>query len=59
MPEFSKVGQKLTSRSGILLLMDDLGRALAEGSDMLMLGGGNPALIPEVQAIWRRVRSHS
>lgn len=32
--------------------MDDLGRAMA-GGEMLMLGGGNPALVPEVQALWR------
>jgi len=53
MPEFSKVGQKLTTRSGILQLMDDLGRALAGEGDMLMLGGGNPAAVPEVQHFWR------
>lgn len=52
--DFSKVGQKLTSRSGILLLMDDLGRAMAAGGeDMLMLGGGNPAAVPAMQAIYR------
>ena len=36
--------------------MEDLGRAMAEG-DQYMLGGGNPALIPEVMAVWKqRVR---
>jgi valine--pyruvate aminotransferase len=36
-------------------LMDDLGRALAEPHDELfMLGGGNPALIPEVCGVWRQ-----
>ena len=50
---FSKVGAKLTARSGILELMDDLGRAMTEWPDMLMLGGGNPAAVPEVQALWR------
>ena len=55
--EFSRVGQKLTARSGILELMDDLGRAMTDQSDMLMLGGGNPAAVPSVQARWReRVR---
>jgi len=35
--------------------MDDLASALADGNrDTLMLGGGNPALIPEVNAVWRR-----
>ena len=38
--------------------MDDLGHALAEskaegGTPMHMLGGGNPAAIPDVTAIWR------
>ena len=33
--------------------MDDLGAAMA-GGDMLMLGGGNPAHIPEVQALFRK-----
>lgn len=32
--------------------MDDLGKAMSENPDMLMLGGGNPAHIPEVQAIF-------
>jgi valine--pyruvate aminotransferase len=51
---FSRVGQKLTERTGILELMDDLGEALTSRPDMLMLGGGNPAAVPEMQAIWRR-----
>ncbi|NQZ67651.1 MAG: aminotransferase class I/II-fold pyridoxal phosphate-dependent enzyme, partial [Lentisphaeria bacterium] len=37
------------SRSGISQLMDDLGKAMSGSTDMLMLGGGNPAHIPEVQ----------
>ncbi|NOZ06056.1 MAG: valine--pyruvate transaminase [Chloroflexi bacterium] len=49
----SKFGKKFTAESGILQLMDDLGRALAEGEDTLMLGGGNPAIIPQVQACLR------
>lgn len=49
----SLVGRKLTGRSGILELMDDLGRAMTEQPDMLMLGGGNPAAVPAVQAVWR------
>jgi valine--pyruvate aminotransferase len=50
---FSIIGEKLTARSGILGLMDDLGRAMTEWPDMLMLGGGNPAPVPAVQALWR------
>ena len=51
--EFSLTGRKLTGRSGILELMDDLGRAMTEKPDMLMLGGGNPAAVPAIQALWR------
>ncbi|WP_397568547.1 valine--pyruvate transaminase [Schlesneria sp. T3-172] len=51
--EFSVAGKKLTARSGILELMDDLGRAMTEHPDMLMLGGGNPAAVPSIQKIWR------
>jgi len=50
---FSAVGQKLTTRSGILSLMDDLGRAMTVEPDMRMLGGGNPAAVPAMQAMWR------
>ena len=35
--------------SGIVQLMDDLGNALSTDKDMLMMGGGNPSHIPEVQ----------
>lgn len=34
--------------------MDDLGNALAESQDVLMLGGGNPAHIAEVQRYFRK-----
>ena len=35
--------------------MDDLGRAMAGAhGPVCMLGGGNPARIPEMQSIWRR-----
>src|SRR6476659_9907055 len=51
---FSLAGCKLTTRSGILELMDDLGRAMTDHPDMLMLGGGNPAAVPAVQSLWRQ-----
>ncbi len=50
---FSKFGEKFTRKAGITQLMDDLGAAMA-GGDMLMLGGGNPAHIPEIQEQFRR-----
>jgi valine--pyruvate aminotransferase len=53
--EFSKFGQHLGTGSGIEDLMDDLGHALASGGPTIkMLGGGQPARIPEMNAIWRR-----
>jgi len=52
--EFSKFGERLCLGSGIGELMRDLGDTLAEGGDdMIMLGGGQPAHIPEVDALWR------
>lgn len=52
--EMSAFGTKLTSQSGILQLMDDLGKKGAEGLTMYGLGGGNPARIPEVEAMYRK-----
>jgi len=51
--EFSRAGQKLTGHSGILELMDDLGRAMTVDPRMRMLGGGNPAPVPAMQALVR------
>lgn len=51
----SLFGERLASGSGIEELMDDLGRAMAGAhGPVRMLGGGNPAHIPEMQAIWRK-----
>lgn len=53
--EFSSFGQRLGCGSGIGELMEDLGHALASGgTDLKMLGGGQPARIPEMNRIWRR-----
>ncbi len=53
--EFSTFGRHLGCGSGIGELMDDLGHALANGGpDVKMLGGGQPAQIPEINAIWHR-----
>ncbi|MDD5972664.1 MAG: valine--pyruvate transaminase [Spirochaetales bacterium] len=51
--DFSDFGKKLTSRSGILLLMDDLGKPLPPGVKPYPLGGGNPARIKEVEKVYR------
>ena len=53
--QFSNFGQRLCMGSGIEELMDDLGNAMVSGGpDTKMLGGGQPAHIPEVNALWRR-----
>lgn len=49
---FSQFSQKFLGECGILRLMDDLGRALRQ-EGMIMLGGGNPSHIPEVQELFR------
>lgn len=46
----SAFGEHFTRMTGALELMDDLGHALARGGDVALLGGGNPARVPEVQA---------
>lgn len=51
---WSRIGARLSGRSGILELMDDLGQALADGTDTVaMMGGGNPAHVPAVEEAWR------
>lgn len=57
--ELSEFGQRICGPSGISQLMQDLGDALAsDRDDLCMLGGGQPAHIPEVDAIWRsRIQS--
>lgn len=51
---FSSFGTKLTGESGILQLMDDLGRPLPDGVKPYRLGGGNPARVPAVEKAYRR-----
>ena len=52
---FSSPGRLLSGPSGIKELMDDLGHALADaGPSCHMLGGGNPAHIPAVEAVWQQ-----
>ena len=52
--KFSSFGNSFSSDAGIVRLMDDLGNALSVNKSMLMLGGGNPGQIPEVQARFRQ-----
>ncbi len=51
--ELSDFGARLCQGAGILHLMDDLGQALAAG-DKIMMGGGNPGQVPEIQELMRR-----
>ena len=46
--------QRFSKKTGIGELMEDMGRAMAGQESMRMLGGGNPAHIPEINAIWRK-----
>jgi len=52
--KFSDFGNKFAEHCGIRQLMDDLGEAMLHGHEVMMLGGGNPAYIPEVQQYFRQ-----
>lgn len=54
MRELSAFGRKFGGHTGIMDLMDDMGRALSGSEKKFMLGGGNPAHIAAVNAVWRR-----
>jgi valine--pyruvate aminotransferase len=51
--KFSTFGQRFTRNTGAVDLMTDLGAAMAADVPPMMLGGGNPAHIPEMIAIFR------
>lgn len=53
MVDLSSFGERFCSGSGILSLMDDLGNALATGN-MIMMGGGNPGHVAEVEEMLRQ-----
>lgn len=52
--DFSTFGNKFTRYTGITQLMDDLNEGLRTPGAM-MLGGGNPALIPEMQDYFKKL----
>ena len=53
---FSSFGEKFCGGSGIGNLMDDLGNAMAGDEPVLMLGGGNPGRIPEIESrLWQEL----
>lgn len=47
----SNFHKQVASESGIGTLMDDLGAAMTSQDTVYMMGGGNPAQIPEVQQV--------
>ena len=50
-----ELGERLCGGSSIGELMEDLGHALATGGEQVhMLGGGQPAHIPAMDALWRQ-----
>ena len=52
--KLSTFGQKFSGNTGISVLMDDITNALSSGRDMIMMGGGNPANIPQIEAIMQQ-----
>jgi valine--pyruvate aminotransferase len=54
MVKWSEFGERFTRRTGARELMDDLGDALSSDRDICMLGGGNPAHIPEIEELFTR-----
>ncbi|MCS3903798.1 valine--pyruvate aminotransferase [Methylohalomonas lacus] len=57
--QFSSFSKRFMGSAGILQLMQDLGEAMANGGeDVCMLGGGNPAAIPEInERLHRRMQA--
>ncbi len=51
--DLSEFGRRLSRVTGARELMDDLGAAMASEQPVMMLGGGNPAHIPEMLDVYR------
>ena len=52
--ELSAFGTKFAGASGIVELMDDLGSALVENPEMIMMGGGNPGRLQAAEEVFVR-----
>lgn len=52
--KLSAFGEKFSARSGAVELMDDLGNALHENPDAILMGGGNPGQIPAMEAVFQQ-----
>lgn len=55
----SQFGEKLSAEAGIVTLMEDLGEALRVNPEMIFMGGGNPAFIPEVETALAQALEHA
>lgn len=51
--DFSRYGRRYSGQSGIVELMDDLGSALHDNPQMLMMAGGTPARIPAAEQLFQ------
>jgi valine--pyruvate aminotransferase len=52
--KLSTFGEKFARDSGIVELMDDLGSALVDNPDTVMMGGGNPGRLPQAEAMFQQ-----
>ncbi|MDR2214068.1 MAG: valine--pyruvate transaminase, partial [Pseudomonadales bacterium] len=52
--KLSRFGAKFSADSGIVNLMDDLGNALRENPNLVMMGGGAPARIAAALGVYQR-----
>ncbi len=50
--KYSEFGKRFARKTGALSLMEDLGTAAESGDSVYMLGGGNPAKIPEMDKVF-------
>ena len=51
--KLSRYGQRYSGQSGIIDLMQDLGSALRDNPQMLMMAGGTPARIPAAEQLFQ------
>jgi len=51
--KLSNFGERFTRHSGVVDLMEDLGSALNDNPEVIFMGGGNPARLPEVESAFQ------
>ncbi|MEM5527212.1 valine--pyruvate transaminase [Gammaproteobacteria bacterium AS21] len=52
--KLSAFGEKFSARSGAVELMEDLGNALIENPDAILMGGGNPGKVIEMEGVFHQ-----